>query len=131
MGQFFVSMSVGSQRRLMRLSDVREVVSLMALAVSSGEGAYRGMANVRGEMISVFDLAGGDAKLSPSRVVVLVASGNETIGLIADDVLDVLDVDDRLIADKPIGGGRTRTVVRLDDEIFHVMEPADVLQSGS
>lgn len=115
----------------MRLSDIREVVSLMALSPIEGArgGTCRGVANIRGEMIPIFDLAGTEARLSPSRVVVIARLGVEHVGLLVDDVTDVIDLSDEHVAVRNIGGGRTSTMVRMDDEVMTVMEPVDVLGS--
>lgn len=114
----------------MRLSDVREIVSLMALSEPPGRGGNcRGVANLRGEMIPVFDLGGPSARLSPSRVILVARAGADIVGLIVDDVQDVVHVPDEHLAIRPVGGGRSALVVRVDDEILNVMEPQDVLQN--
>ncbi|MBK9264821.1 MAG: chemotaxis protein CheW [Polyangiaceae bacterium] len=131
MSQHFVMVKIQDRKRIMRLSDIREVVSLMALSPIEGArgGTCRGVANIRGEMIPIFDLAGADARLSPSRVVVIARLGVEHVGLLVDDVTDVIDLSDEHVAVRNIGGGRTSTIVRMDDEVMTVMEPVDVLGS--
>jgi len=113
----------------MRLSDIREVVSVMALATIDGghDGACRGIANLRGEMIPVFDLAGTEAPLTPTRVIVVTRLGNEHVGLLVDDVTDVIGIPNERIAVRNVGGGRTSTMVRIDDVIMTVMEPGDAI----
>jgi len=131
MSQYFVMLKVQDRKRLMRLSDIREVVSLMALTAIEGArgGICRGVANLRGEMIPVFDLHGPDARLSPSRVVVIARLGVELVGLLVDDVTDVIGIPDEHVAVRNIGGGRTTTMVRMDDEVMTVMEPVDAVRS--
>lgn len=129
MSQQFVMVTVADRRRLVRLSDVREIVSLMALADVDGcRGRCRGMANLRGEMVPVFDLAGPDARLSPSRVIIMARVDGHTVGLVVDDVQDVVSVADDQVAERPAGGGGSVTVVRMENEILGVLEPADAIR---
>lgn len=132
MSQYFVLLKVHDRTRLMRLSDIREVVSLMALARIDGVhgGACRGVANLRGEMIPVFDLAGADAPLAPTRVIVVVKHGTEHVGLLVDDVTDVIGIPNDHVAVRNVGGGRMSTMVRMDDVIMTVMEPGDAIGSS-
>jgi purine-binding chemotaxis protein CheW len=131
MSQYFVMVKIHDRKRLMRLSDIREVLSLMALTdIEGGDGGTcRGVANIRGEMIPVFDLAGREARLTPSRVVVVARIGAEHVGLLVDDVMEVMGIPDDHIAVRNIGGGRSSTMVRMDDEVMTVMEPADAVGS--
>ena len=129
MSQYFVMVRIDDRTRLMRLSDIREVISLMALTpIDGGRGGHcRGVANLRGEMIPVFDLAGPDASLAPSRVIVVTRLGSEHVGLLVDDVTDVIGIADDHVAVRNVGGGRTSTMVRMDDVIMTVMEPIDAI----
>jgi len=129
MSQYFVLLKIHDRTRLMRLSDIREVVSLMALTTIDGErgGTCRGVANLRGEMIPVFDMTDADAPLSPTRVIVVARLGTEHVGLLVDDVADVVGIADDHVAVRNVGGGRTSTIVRMDDVIMTVMEPADAI----
>ncbi len=131
MATLFVIISEGGKRRLVRLTDIREIVSMMALAEAPGSaGLCRGVANLRGEMIPVFDLGGPLARLTPSRVILVARAGEEIVGLLVDDVHDVVTVPDEHVADKPVGGGRTATMVRLGDEVLTVMDPRDALRDA-
>ena len=129
MSQYFVMLKIRDRTRLMRLSDIREVVSLMSLAKIDGGhgGACRGVANLRGEMIPVFDMVGTDAPLGPTRVIVVTRLGNEHVGLLVDDVTDVIGIPEDHVAVRNVGGGRTATMVRMDDAVMTVMEPIDAI----
>jgi chemotaxis signal transduction protein len=129
MSQYFVIVKIDDRTRLMRLSDIREVVSLMALTPIDGRqrGNCRGVANLRGEMIPVFDLAGADAPLAPTRVIVVTRLEGEHVGLLVDDVTDVIGIADDHVAVRNVGGGRTSTMVRMDEVIMTVMEPVDAI----
>ncbi|HRI64329.1 MAG TPA: chemotaxis protein CheW [Polyangium sp.] len=132
MSQYFVMVKIHDRTRLMRLSDIREVVSLMALTEIDGHqnGTCRGVANLRGEMIPVFDTSGVNAPLNPTRVIVIARHGQEHVGLLVDDVPDVIGIPDDRVAVRNVGGGRTSTMVRMDDVVMTVMEPADAIGPG-
>lgn len=129
MSQYFVMLKIQDRTRIMRLSDIREVVSLMALTTIDGAlgGSCRGVANLRGEMIPVFDLADANAPLAPTRVIVITRLGTEHIGLLVDDVTNVIGVPDEQVAVRNVGSGRTSTIVRMDGVIMTVMEPGDAI----
>jgi purine-binding chemotaxis protein CheW len=130
MPQQFVIITVAEQRRLIRAADLREVVPLMALSEVEGRrGLCRGMINLRGEMLPVFDLAGPDATLSPSRVILVTPVNGDIVALLVDDVHDVVTVpDDQVALVRVGGGGAAATVVRLDDEVLSVLSPANVIE---
>ena len=68
-----------------------------------------------------------EARLSPTRLVVVTRIGSEHVGLLVDDVTEVIGIPDDHVAVRNIGGGHTSTMVRMDDEVMVVMEPADAV----
>lgn len=127
--QQFVIVSTSQRLSLVRLSDIREIVSLMALSqVDEQHGSCRGMANLRGEIIPVFDLTGPDAPLSPSRFILVSRAGEHPIGLIVDEIHDVVSVPADQIAERPSGNGHSSFVARLDGRLLSVLEPALALR---
>lgn len=115
----------------MRLSDVREIVPMMSLeGIESGGKTCRGLLNLRGEILPVFDLSGPDAPLAPSRFILVSRAGHDPIGLIADDVVDFLSVPEGQVVSRLVGDARTVLVARVGDELIPVIEPADVLRAG-
>lgn len=129
MPQNFVIVDVGERRRVLRLADLREIVPLLSLVEVDGRaGLCRGMANLRGEMVPVFDLAGPQARLSPSRMILVTQAQGEPVGLLVDDVEDVVTVPDEDVATRPVGGGRTSMVVRIGEEILSVLMPEEALR---
>jgi purine-binding chemotaxis protein CheW len=79
------------------VSDVVEVLRMVALTpVPESPSWVVGLLNLRGRGVVVTDLKGrlGLAVQEPdlSSVIVVVRSGGREVGLIADEVIDVLDV---------------------------------------
>lgn len=128
MDQQFIVISAAQQRKLVRVSDIQEIVPLMALAeVDEVRSDCRGMANLRGQIIPVFDLNGADAALAPSRFVLVSRVEGSSIGLIVDEIHDVVTVPEAQLAPRPVGGGRSVLVTRIGNDVLAVLEPCDAL----
>lgn len=124
MSESFLLITIAARRRLVRLSEVQEILSLMALTpVDGAGGSCRGLANLRGQTLSVFDTSGARAVLSPSRFVLVVQVEGSPVGLIVDEVHDVIGVEQGRIKRQPIGPGRTAEVVALGSELLTVLDP--------
>lgn len=130
MSEPFILVAVAQHRRLIRLGEVQEILSLMALVpVEEAAGACRGMANLRGETLPVFDASGPDALLSPSRFVLVTRVDDVPVGLIVDEVHDVLTIESDRIKLRPIGAGRVTEVISVDGELLTVLSPRTALSA--
>lgn len=126
--QQFIVVSWSGQRRLVRMEDLREIVPLLALEpVDRASVACRGIANLRGEAIPVFDLAGPAAPLAASRFILVSVVRAETVGLIVDEVHDVLTLPREQVTQRSLGGGAVATVARSGDELLSVIEPTEIV----
>lgn len=131
MSDQFVVVTADKRRQLVRASDIQEIVSLMALTPMNGQSENcRGMANLRGEIIPVFDLDGASVPLSPSRFILVTRLATGPVGLIVDEIHDVITVGDNHLARRPIGGGRTTLVARVEDDLLAILEPADAIDKA-
>jgi chemotaxis signal transduction protein len=131
MNEQFVLVSTARQRRLVRVSDIQEIVALMALAeVHERRGVCRGMANLRGEIVPIFDLSGPHAPLSPSRFILVCRVAEHPIGLIVDEVHDVITLERASIVERPVGDGRSLAVALVGDDLLTILEPGDALHVG-
>lgn len=130
----FVTISTAGRRRLMRLSDIVEIVPMMALEpVDNGAKNCRGLANLRGENIPIFELSDQCTPLSPSRFIVIsrVNSNSDKsgmpIGLIADEIHDVIQIPSDQISRRALSGGQMALIARIDEETLSVLEPEDAI----
>jgi chemotaxis signal transduction protein len=131
----FVAVSAGGKKKLFRLTDVVEIVPMLALSeVAEQTGACRGVANIRGEIVPVFDLTSPTAPLLPSRFIIVTRVGGAPTGLLVDDVHDVVTVPKERVTSVPVGGGRSATMVTLrdddgggDDILLYVIDPAEAM----
>lgn len=128
----FLVAKIGSTDRLLELAAVREIVPAMQLSQPQGiAGACRGIANVRGETIPVFDMAQRTGPLEPSQLIILAATGEGGfIGIVVDDVLDVVLLDARQVAAHPAGLGRYVRSVHLAGSTLSVLTPREVIDAS-
>src|SRR5262245_48934424 len=69
---FFLVARIGASQRLIALSTIREIVPSMKLTVPQGvAGACCGIANVRGEVLPVFDVLERGGELDPAQMIVI------------------------------------------------------------
>jgi purine-binding chemotaxis protein CheW len=124
MNEPLVRVHTGPRRWLVRVEDLREVVPMMALsAVDGQEGGCRGVLNLRGELVPVFDGAGPQAPLHPSRLILVLRERSGTsLGLIVDEAPEVLLLPTESLVPRPVGGGRTRRMTLVQGEFFSVLE---------
>ena len=135
MNQPLVRVTTGRRRWLVRVEDLREVVPMMALAQVDGQrGDCRGVLNLRGELVPVFDGSGEGtseaAALDPSRLILVLRAGGGQVGLMVDEAHEVLFVPATALTPHPVGGGLTRQMVLVGEELFTVLEPGEVALHG-
>jgi purine-binding chemotaxis protein CheW len=131
MEQYFLMVSASQRRRLVRVTEIQEITALMAVTTVDGQrGLCRGIVNLRGQIVPVFDLSGSSATLSPSRFILICSVGGRPVGLIVDEVHDVVAVPVEQLALSAVGGGRSTMVARWGDELASVLEPADAVGEG-
>lgn len=101
---------------------------MMALAPLQGlSGNCRGMANLRGSLVPVFDSTGPDAPLSPSRFILVLRSTTGMVGIIVDEVHEVIGLPEEELVQRPVGMGRLRKMALLGEDAVSVLEPQEVL----
>lgn len=128
----FLVAKIGATDRLLELAVVREIVPAMQLSQPQGVGGgCRGIANVRGETIPIFDMARRSGPLDPSQLIVLAATGQGGfIGIVVDDVLEVVQLETRRVAAHPAGQGRHVRSVQLSGATLSVLTPREVIDAS-
>lgn len=112
---------VGQVREIVRFSEPRPVASDVPWML--------GVVSLRGRLLPVHDLAarlgvatspGGEARARPaSAKLVIVEAGDEPIGVLVDDVVEVLDVDPAQLEPVPSGDGR---IARVGDRLVLLLD---------
>lgn len=119
----FVLALAGGERCLFELSGVREVLPMLHLFETDRAGGNcLGIAQVRGEAITVFDARPSSVPLDPTRLIVLIQRQGRTLGLAVDDVLELVDVDERDVISLPsTGPGAIPRSANLRGEILPIV----------
>jgi len=129
-GGHFIHFRSGDNHMLIRIEDVDEVVPVMTLTtVRHLGGSCRGMLNLRGEMIPVFDVMGApkQGRIELSQLILVGRTDGEPVGIVVDDVQDVVVVPDDQVALRRLGGGRRATFARIQNELLPVLDPTQVV----
>lgn len=128
-GGHFIHIRAKDREMLVRIRDIAEVVPVMTLTdISNFSAGCRGMLNLRGEMIPIFSVVDASSpELELHQLILVARCGDEPLGLVVDDVIDVVVIPDEQVAVRRIGGGRVATFGRLEDAVLPVLDPTTVL----
>jgi purine-binding chemotaxis protein CheW len=120
-----VSFRIGEQDYCIDIEVVREIRGWSPTTILPHAPSYvTGVINLRGAVVPVIDLADrlglGRTTPSPRHVVIIVALGAQTIGLLADVVSDILSIDENSVKPVPdVASESTRAfitnIIALDD----------------
>jgi purine-binding chemotaxis protein CheW len=125
--------ALGAEQYGLPIERVREIVrSSPPRPVASDVPWMRGVVNLRGRLVPVHDLAEklglvtspagvrsrsseGETLPPPSAKLVIVEAGGEPVGLLVDDVVEVLGVEAEQVEPVPSGSGE---IVRLGERLL-------------
>jgi purine-binding chemotaxis protein CheW len=117
-GGKFLTFLMANEKYGLEILKVREIMGMMDVtSVPTTPAFIRGVINLRGKVIPVVDLRlkfGIEAKEDTQRTCIIVVhlahTGQEmTMGIIVDEVSDVLDIDQNQIEPPPSFGANIRT----------------------
>src|SRR5438046_393512 len=131
----FLKFSAGPAVFGLPVTQVVETIRVVAITpVPSPSPDLLGIVNVRGRVTPVFDLCRtlelGDRPLTLRMYIVIASVGAETIGLLVDDVLDVVTVPVAYFqSSRALGGSDSYTsgIVRAGSELLTVLDLAPFL----
>ncbi len=134
----FATFYVDEQLVGLDIDNVREINKVLDLSrVAKAPACVRGIANLRGDVITVIDLRTvlgmQQAPITAETANVVVTSEGETIGLIVDRVADILSIPngDMLPPTSNIKGIAERVVhgvVPLKDELLVILDQEEILR---
>ncbi len=134
-----VAFQLGAEKYGVDINHIREIIPLQAITDVPGVPNYvRGITNLRGRVITVLDLRVklGLDKTPPtaSTCIVIVEHAGEPLGLIVDDVSEVLQFSEDAI-DHPsrtvsgLNNDYMTGVARVGDELLVVLDLEAVLHN--
>ena len=102
----FISFAVGDEQYGVDIMAVREIKDWSAITQLPNQPAYmRGVLNLRGVIVPIIDLrcrfGNGLTDATPMHVIIVIQIDGETVGLLADRVLDIIAVDPSQIQPVP------------------------------
>jgi purine-binding chemotaxis protein CheW len=102
----FISFAVGDEQYGVNIMAVREIKNWSAITQLPNQPAYmRGVLNLRGVIVPIIDLrcrfGNGLTEATPMHVIIVIQIEGETVGLLADRVLDIIAVDPSQIQPVP------------------------------
>jgi purine-binding chemotaxis protein CheW len=94
----FISFAIGDDQYGVDIMAVREIKGWSQISPLPGQPDYmRGVLNLRGAMVPIIDLrcrfGQGRTEATPLHVVIVVYIRGRQVGLLADRVLDIVDVE--------------------------------------
>ncbi len=104
--QQFITFTLGAEEYGIDIMVVREIKGWTdTTMIPNAPTHVRGVINLRGVIVPIFDLRArfGMGMTSPTKmhVVIIVAAGTRTIGLLVDTVSDIISVDPKAIRPIP------------------------------
>jgi purine-binding chemotaxis protein CheW len=114
--------------RLIDLARVTEILPMLQIEAIGDKGAgCVGVINLRGEIVPLFTAAPG-MTLDDTKFIIVCSGDSQPVGLIADEVLDVLSVEPEQVALRRISAERSMEIVKTGDELLPVMDPRDAIR---
>ncbi len=94
----YISFAVGDEQYGVNIMAVREIKDWSVITQLPNQPAYmRGVLNLRGVIVPIIDLrcrfGHGPTDATPMHVIIVIQIDGETVGLLADRVLDIIAVD--------------------------------------
>jgi purine-binding chemotaxis protein CheW len=126
--QQLVVFSLGAEEYALPIAAVHEIIRFSEPRSVASEVAWiRGVIGLRGKIIPIFDLAarlelaGGDN--APGKIVILETGGGQ-VGVMVDDVAEVLTVDSSQLEPIPTASAETiEAIAKIGDRLVILLNP--------
>jgi chemotaxis signal transduction protein len=130
--EYFLVARIGGSNRLIELALIREIVPAMELSAPPGVGGVcSGVANVRGDVVPVFDMLSRGKELAVTQLIVITHGGERgSIGIVVDDVTDLVVLERARVIEHPAGHGRRVRTANVDGSTLSVLGVSEVLDAA-
>lgn len=130
-----VVFGLGEEEYAVAISEVQEIIRyLEPRSVASDVAWIRGVISLRGKIIPVCDLAtrlGVAPGEDPPAKIIVVAAAEHTVGLIVDDVTEVLSVSESDIERLRVPAGDTgHSIAKVGERLIVLLASASVFDSS-
>ena len=130
-----VVFGLGDEEYALTISEVQEIIRyLEPRSVASDADWILGVISLRGKIIPVCDLALRLAvprgERAPTKIIV-VETGEHTVGLVVDDVTEVLTVGEDAIEDLRVSGRNgAHAIVKVDERLIVLLASQSIFESS-
>jgi purine-binding chemotaxis protein CheW len=127
-----VVFTLGAEQYALPIEQVHEIIRYdEPRSVASPIAWVRGVISLRGRIVPVYDLAsrlGLDSEISETTKIVIVESGDETVGVIVDEVEEVLTVQEVDFEEVPGADSELiEAIAKLGDRLVVLLKPSTIL----
>ena len=134
--QQLVVFSLGSEEYALPIGSVHEIIRYTEpRTVASDADWIRGVIGLRGKIIPIFDLA---ARMELEKLgsepgkIVIVESGTGQVGVMVDEVEEVLTVTSEQLEDVPSASSDAiEAIAKIDDRLVILLNPAGLFARAS
>jgi purine-binding chemotaxis protein CheW len=135
--QQLVVFSLGSEEYALPIGSVHEIIRFTEpRTVASDADWIRGVIGLRGKIIPIFDLASRmelkTGSTEPGKIVI-VESGTGQVGVMVDEVEEVLTVSSEQLEDVPSAASEAiEAIAKIEDRLVILLNPAGLFaRSGA
>jgi purine-binding chemotaxis protein CheW len=137
--QLLVVFSLGTEEYALPIGSVHEIIRYTEPRTVASDAAWiRGVIGLRGKIIPIFDLAARmslkNVRTEPGKIVI-VESGTGQVGVMVDDVEEVLTVASDHLEDVPSATSATsaaiEAIAKIDDRLVILLNPAGLFARSS
>jgi purine-binding chemotaxis protein CheW len=133
--QQLVVFSLGSEEYALPIGSVHEIIRYTEpRSVVSDAAWIRGVIGLRGKIVPIYDLAArlGLALESEPGKIVIVETGAEQVGVMVDDVEEVLTVSAEQLEDVPSAHGDSiDAIAKIGDRLVILLNPEGLFARAS
>ncbi len=120
--------TLGSEQYALPIQRVLEIIRYVTpRAVASRQDWVRGVINLRGRIIPIYDLAahlGLNTTVDADSKIVILDTGTETLGVIVDGVEEVLTVSEHQLERVPTADAAAiEAIAKLGDRLVVLLKP--------
>ncbi len=132
-----VAFQLGREEYAIEVSQVREILSMVDITRMPNAPAYmKGVINLRGQILAVIDLAErlGIEPGEGDRRIIVVEAGENRLGVVVDNVAEVLRVPSGSVEPSPVfsretESGMIKGVIKLQNRLLILLDAAYLLHS--
>jgi purine-binding chemotaxis protein CheW len=126
---------IDGERYGVSIDQVQEIIRYTPPhAVSSDDPRVRGVINLRSRIIPVIDLAshlGVSSSDSAGGNIVIVETSSATVGIVVDEVDEVLSVSPEQVDELPAASSSSGRIAKTGDTLIVILDPEDLGISSS